>query len=137
MSTVPVAVPVAVRRELAGARARGEDFVSAWPAALAAALDGQARWDAQAWRNILSETAEVWRAAFERRTAGPLAAALGMLGADKEVQARLEAECAAPGCRVMVVAERGRGSGARITCSERCRRRAAEAAAADRDTVAA
>lgn len=133
MSNVPVAVPVAVRLALAAACERREDFASAWPAALAAALDGRARWDAEAWQNCLTETVDSWRSAFECRGAGPLATALGVLGDDREMRAVLEVEYAAARCRVMVV--KRRAGGVRATCSDRCRRRA-EVEAAEREAVA-
>lgn len=72
-------------RLLADARRRGEDFPSAWPEAVAAALRGLPAPDRPGWRDALTATADAWEASFDRQPADtPAMRALAVVGEDPD-----------------------------------------------------
>jgi hypothetical protein len=66
MSETP---PVILSQKLAEARTRGENWESAWPVALEAALGGNLLTSRECgdWRTAFEDQIDVWSAAYERR----------------------------------------------------------------------
>jgi hypothetical protein len=114
---------------LADARRAGDPFETAWPAALSAAVSGQATPDRAAWLAALQATRVAWRAAWERRPPTRAQCALAAV-ADDEERVPLEPadngtycqRCDAP----ILAAPRQRGPRA-IYCGGPCRRAASVA----------
>src|SRR4051812_12780239 len=73
-----MSVPAEVRQRLAAARRAGGTFETAWPAAVAQALELTSGEDRNWWRVALDSTKPTWRAAW-RRTTLPVCGSLTLL----------------------------------------------------------
>lgn len=71
-------------RDLADARRRGEPFAEAWTVAVKHAIAGQRRDERTVWSAAFTETAEAWRAAWERRPATRAQVAVLAIATDPE-----------------------------------------------------
>lgn len=121
-----------LRAELDTARARGDTFAACWPSALAVALAEMSGAERREWRWALERTRSTWQRCFERMPAQPAELALQIITEDRDMVLP-DTWCEHCGLELDQPAT-GR---LRMYCSERCRKYASAARAADRTTIAA
>ena len=120
-----------LRAELDRARAHGEPFAACWPAAVTVALDEvSTRAERQEWRWALERTRSTWERCFERLPAAPAELALQLISFDRD-EALPDLACEHCGREVAPTSGR-----VPVHCSERCRKDASVARAAERTLAA-
>lgn len=109
---------------LAAARRAGQSFDAAFEAALLAALTVAPGPEVEDWRLALAETAEEWRAGWERRPLTRAELALRAVADPTDREPVPERPCARSRCRREIPDDRGRVRGGQRVrfCSDRCRR---------------
>jgi hypothetical protein len=122
-----------LRTKLDTARAQGEPFAACWPAAVTVALAEVSGRERQEWRWCLERTRSTWERCFLRLPAAPAELALQLIAFDRD-EALPDMWCEhCSGKLVQPTVPSGRMP---VYCSERCRKDASVARAAERTLAA-